>query len=234
MDLDQLRRQAKQLVRAARAGNPTARARFDDLPVQLASAQLVVARDEGFTSWIALVHAARADYRAFVEELRGPSRQAAYERLLAAGPAASEAICAALLDDDPDVRRCALGIADHHLDEQMLPLVYENLGHRDGRVRKAALHALACDGCKEGSCRPADEQMVELALRFLRDDRSRRVRTEAASLLGPHSPLRPEVARALEQARDHDPHPVVREVARWYAPGGYNYGKRARQLGIGA
>ena len=56
MNLEQLRKQAKELVRAARAGEPEALARLGDLPPQLASAQLVVAREHGSTSWPALVH----------------------------------------------------------------------------------------------------------------------------------------------------------------------------------
>jgi hypothetical protein len=50
----------------------------------------------------------------------------------------------------------------------------------------------------------------------------------AASLLGQSRNQRPEVARALEQARDYDPRSVVRMVAGWYAPGGRNYEKRDR------
>jgi hypothetical protein len=62
---------------------------------------------------------------------------------------------------------------------------------------------------------------------MLRDDRSRRVRTMAASMLGPPAHRRPDVVRALEEARDGDPHPVVRKVAGWYAPGGPIYRRTA-------
>jgi ankyrin repeat protein len=55
MNLEQLRKQAKELVRAARAGEPDALSRLDDLPVRLASAQLVLAREHGYSSWPALV-----------------------------------------------------------------------------------------------------------------------------------------------------------------------------------
>jgi ankyrin repeat protein len=55
MNLEQLRKQAKELVRSARAGDPDALARFGDLPVQLASAQLVLAREHGYSSWPTLV-----------------------------------------------------------------------------------------------------------------------------------------------------------------------------------
>jgi ankyrin repeat protein len=56
VNLEQLRRQAKELLRAARAGEPTAVARLGDLPPRLASAQLVLAREQGYSSWPALVH----------------------------------------------------------------------------------------------------------------------------------------------------------------------------------
>lgn len=57
MDVEQLRTQAKELVRAARAGDPEALGRLGELPVRLASAQLVLAREHGRPSWPALVHA---------------------------------------------------------------------------------------------------------------------------------------------------------------------------------
>ena len=57
-DLDQLRRQAKELIRAARAGDQTAAdelARYTDR-VSLNAAQLAVARRYGFGSWPRLKH----------------------------------------------------------------------------------------------------------------------------------------------------------------------------------
>ena len=51
MNLEQLRRQAKELVRAARAGDEEALARLGDLPPKLASAQLALAREHGYRSW---------------------------------------------------------------------------------------------------------------------------------------------------------------------------------------
>ncbi|GAA3454553.1 ankyrin repeat domain-containing protein [Dactylosporangium matsuzakiense] len=63
-DLEQLRRQARALQRAARAGEPEALARIardhpgpvaDEADLRLSSAQLVVAREYGFASWPRLV-----------------------------------------------------------------------------------------------------------------------------------------------------------------------------------
>ncbi len=56
VNLEQLRKQAKELARAARAGEPAAVARLGDLPTRLASAQLVLAREQGYSGWPALVH----------------------------------------------------------------------------------------------------------------------------------------------------------------------------------
>jgi ankyrin repeat protein len=56
VNLEQLRKQAIELARAARAGDSAAVARLGDLPPQLASAQLVLAREHGYSSWPALVH----------------------------------------------------------------------------------------------------------------------------------------------------------------------------------
>jgi len=80
-DLDQLRHQAKDLLRAIRAGDPTARADLrrhhpgDVLPeaARLADAQLVLARGYGVASWPRLKHACeitRAIWQDDAETLR--------------------------------------------------------------------------------------------------------------------------------------------------------------------
>ena len=76
--LEQLRKQAKGLLRAHRVGDPDAVARVaahhpqPDEPLKLAGAQLVVAREHGFASWPRL--------RAYVERVaeHGPELQHAY------------------------------------------------------------------------------------------------------------------------------------------------------------
>ena len=66
VNLEQLRKQATELVRAARAGDAQALARLGDEPVRLASAQLVLAREHGYASWPTLVHGLEATVEAFV------------------------------------------------------------------------------------------------------------------------------------------------------------------------
>jgi hypothetical protein len=66
-DIDQLRRKARELLRAAVAGEPDARARFRAVSERptLAAAQLAIAREHGFRSWPAL--------RSEVESRRQPA-----------------------------------------------------------------------------------------------------------------------------------------------------------------
>jgi ankyrin repeat protein len=66
VNVEQLRKQAKELVRAARAGEPDALARLEGREPILARAQLVLAREHGYTSWPALVVAAEANAERFV------------------------------------------------------------------------------------------------------------------------------------------------------------------------
>ncbi|MGI9111026.1 MAG: ankyrin repeat domain-containing protein [Gaiellaceae bacterium] len=85
MNLEQLRKQAKELVRAARAGDASALARLGELKPILASAQLVLAREHGHPSWPALVHALEANVESFVVAATEAKRPRA-EALLAARP----------------------------------------------------------------------------------------------------------------------------------------------------
>ena len=85
MNLEQLRKQAKELVRAARAGDADALARLDGREPILARAQLVVAREHGYASWPALVAAVEASAETFVLAATNGQRTRA-EALLAARP----------------------------------------------------------------------------------------------------------------------------------------------------
>jgi ankyrin repeat protein len=66
MNVEQLRKQAKELVKTARAGDEAALRRLAGREPILARAQLVLAREHGYASWPALVAAAEADADAFV------------------------------------------------------------------------------------------------------------------------------------------------------------------------
>jgi ankyrin repeat protein len=85
VNLEQLRKQAKELVKAARAGDEAATSRFGGRDTILANAQLVLAREHGYRSWPELVVAAEASVDAFVEAATSGRRERA-EALLAARP----------------------------------------------------------------------------------------------------------------------------------------------------
>ncbi|MEA2250022.1 MAG: hypothetical protein QOG70_264 [Solirubrobacteraceae bacterium] len=119
LDLDQARRRAKELVRAARAGDPDALARMrGDRTPRLADAQRAVAADLGFASWPALVEHVEAggdreERRARLVSAALSGRDDVAERLLARDPGLAEAgldaalvlgearVVAAALDRDP-------------------------------------------------------------------------------------------------------------------------------------
>jgi HEAT repeat protein len=111
-------------------------------------------------------------------------------------------------------------VLDHFMDEAAVPELMANLGHENARVRSMALHALACDRCKEGSCRPGEEDVIPIAIRMLLGDESRGVRKTAAHMLTPAVHKRDDVRRVLEHARDHYPDRLVHKVAGWGGKGG--------------
>ena len=162
-----------------------------------------------------------SDYDRWVEDFAAKHREKpASRQLMAAGAAATAALRRGLRHPDPAVRVGCCKVLDHYLDEDAVPELVENLEHPHPEVRAWALHALACERCKQGDCRPAEDEIVPKAARILRGDENRHVRQMAANLLGPMVHRAPEALRALEHARDHDGHPAVRKVAHWFTPGG--------------
>ena len=103
LNLDQARRQAKELLRAARAGDPQAqeRLRADRTP-RLADAQHAIARELGFGSWPALV--------AHVDAVRG-DRDERRHRLVHAALAGRLDRVEALLEHDPQLAAAGVDVA---------------------------------------------------------------------------------------------------------------------------
>jgi hypothetical protein len=103
LDLDQARRRAKELLRAARAGDPDALARMrDDRAPRLADAQRAVAADLGFRSWPALV--------AQVDASRG-DREQRRARLVAAALGGRDDVVERLLAHDPELASAGFDVA---------------------------------------------------------------------------------------------------------------------------
>jgi ankyrin repeat protein len=89
VNLEQLRKQAKELVKGARAGDADSLARLGGREPILARAQLVIARERGYPSWPALVAAVEANSEAFV--LAATNRRCARaEAMLKARPEIEE------------------------------------------------------------------------------------------------------------------------------------------------
>jgi HEAT repeat protein len=161
------------------------------------------------------------DFSQAVEDLGIPHRaRAALHTLMAAGPAATPTLRRGLRHPTPEVRIGCCNVLDHFLDDDAVPALIENLTHEHEDVRARAMHALACDKCKAGICRPGAAETIPIALRLLREDPSRRVRVEAVSLLFQAVHQNADVRNALERARDHDASPNVRKQAGLRAPGG--------------
>ena len=103
IDLDQARRRAKELLRAARAEDPEALARLRaDRAPRLADAQFAVARELGFASWPALV--------AHVDAVRG-DRDERRRRLVHAALGGRLDRVEALLENDPGLARAGFDVA---------------------------------------------------------------------------------------------------------------------------
>ncbi len=101
------------------------------------------------------------------------------------------------------------------------------------KVRVAALHALACERCKQDACRPSEAAVLPPATRLLRGDPDAHVRAMAVELVGAFAHNRQEAAEALIEARQHDPSPAVRKKAGWYAPGGVIHRRTAARADRG-
>jgi HEAT repeat protein len=139
---------------------------------------------------------------------------------MAGGPAAGPFVRQGLHHQNSAVIVGCCRVLDHFLYEEAVPDLLEILEHDDAEVRAWAMHALACDRCKEGTCRPGEDDSIPMALSMLRSDPSSEVRVQAVALIFPAVHHRADVAEALAYARDHDPSPNVRKQAGLRARGG--------------
>jgi HEAT repeat protein len=127
------------------------------------------------------------------------------------------ALRAALRDPDPDVRRRAARALDHlPLDNQtataLLELIREE---RIPKVRGAAVHVLACEGCKPEACQ-LDFDVVGLLIALLREDPSAEVRRQTIEGLRA-AKHEPRVLEAIRAALN-DPARKVRSKAVFLLP----------------
>jgi len=231
--LEQLKKQAKDLLAAVLSGDRAALERFERFfppmaahtgspPAQAASqptlsqAQLVVAREHGLPSWARLRRAVElAPLRALLERtierpIDWSARRSAMEALAAAGPDSLQVALEALSDPNPELRSAALRFIDHHATDACVPQLSQVAQNDpDPVVRRLAVHALICERCKPS---PLQLDPLPVLLDAFRKDPNRRVRFSAAQSFRPYRD-RPEVQEAFRVAALEDPSNLVRRAA---------------------
>jgi HEAT repeat protein len=156
-----------------------------------------------------------------IEALAVPYRAtAAYRALLQLGAQALPAVRAGLRHDNADVRFHCCRFFDRYLQPDTLADLLGMLDDSDERVRITTLHTLACDRCKEGSCRPEEAEVLPRAMELLAEDPSAHVRAMAIEVVGQFVHSNQHAAAAIEAVVQSDPSSTVRKKAEWYAPGG--------------
>ena len=168
------------------------------------------------------------DYVGWVALLRDPLRaKRAYWHLVMSGDKALPAIRRGLRDANADTRMYCAKALDHLVDEETFPDLIAALDDDDARVRWDALHALACDRCKDNACRPEKDTVLPRAAALLRSDPSPHVRAIACEVVGRWVHADARAIDALVAAHNDDTSATVRKKAGWYAPGGTIYKKTA-------
>jgi hypothetical protein len=146
---------------------------------------------------------APSDFDGWVSQLAISScRQRAKAHLLMSGPAGLAALRRGLRHRKAIVRQQCVSIFDRLVDEASLPDLVVALDDADPAVCARALHALACDRCKQEACRPGEELWVPRALDFLRNHPNPDIRAAAIDALGKVVRYRPDVAAALMTASE--------------------------------
>lgn len=152
------------------------------------------------------------DYGALVEQLaERESRWPAYLALNEAGPAALEAATEGLSHENWQVRRWCAIYMDHNADERALKRLILTLEDPKAKVRRWAVHSIACEPCKEGE-HPLDT--VPLLARRIKEDKSIKVRrTATLSLLQWATEKR--VRRILRRILEDEEDQKIRRYATW-------------------
>ena len=227
--LEQLKRQAKDLLESLHQEDPRTFQRFSRCfqvtpenrdTFKLTQAQLVLAREQGFASWQQL--------RAWVTDRTLPTSPEALVQLLGSrtsrvraavqvqlesrGKAGVDAAIAGLSDPDPRVRCGAADFMDHHADEDCADKLRDMaLNDPVPYVRDMALHALGCQRCKP---EPLAVDILDiLILRAKTEDSWKKRRGNVWSLAQRN--MDPGVKEALQYIVEHDPHPEVVRAARY-------------------
>jgi hypothetical protein len=173
----------------------------------------------------------RNDFKALVGKLAVPRHAGpTFRALLNAGFDALPAIRHGLRHESPEVRRRCCSFLDHFVTQEVMDDLVIMLGDPDAGVRCTALHALACDRCKNSSCGPEEAKVLPRAMALLAHDPDAHVRAHAIGLVGRWVHTSTAAEAALLRTRRRDPSPAVRKKAGWLVPGGTIYRKTAPKV----
>jgi hypothetical protein len=223
--LEQLRKRAKDLLRALRAGDARALARFRDghpawrqvekSGAALHDAQWVLAREYGFESWPRL-----AAHVETIESARRAVREKPAEELVpllsnrdwrAFHPVEShlarhmdvamDAVLAGIEHENPRIRAACALLMDHGGDDRCIAPLRKALGDPVPKVRITALHSLQCQRCKN---EPLAYDVIPDMIRVAEHDPDPKVRRAALGGMGIQPPNR-ALALAIERFVDREP-----------------------------
>jgi HEAT repeat protein len=174
-----------------------------------------------------------AKHGKIIEELAFPYKASdAYRALLDLGIQALPAVRTGLRHDNPDVRLHCCRFLDRYLSPDTLSDLMDMLNDGDERVRCSALHTLACDRCKEETCRPEEADVLPKAMKMLQSDPEAHVRAMAIEVVGQFVHANALAAAAISAARQNDENSTVRKKAGWYLPGGPAHRRTKPKLGV--
>jgi hypothetical protein len=196
-NLRHLRRQARELQRE------------EGYPLHVA--QRAVASSYGFSDWTELKRTieAGATVLDWAGRLLGKYEfEGLRDRGLNPPPSA---IVDALRHPNPRVRYECLGLLDHLAEEESVPAMIAATSDSVPRVRRMAVHALGCQGCKQSSlCADLNAVFLPIA----EHDPVWKVRREAViSIVQQEASERSRAT--LRKLAAADPHATVRKQARW-------------------
>lgn len=226
--LEQLKKQAKDLLASLRQGDQTVLHRFTRCfqvteetctSFKLTQAQLVLAREQGFPSWSQLAawvtdRTLPSTPEALVQLLGARShgvRKAVEIQLESLGKTGVDAAIRGLFDPSPRVRYGAADFMDHHADEDCADKLRDMaLNGPVPYVRDMALHALGCQRCKP---EPLAVDILDILILRAKTEESWKKRRGAVWSLTQRN-LDPGVQETLHYLAENDPHPEVAGAAR--------------------
>ena len=157
------------------------------------------------------------DFDGWVAQLGVSScRPRAKRHLMISGPPALPAIERGLQHRKPIVRRLCVNLLDRLVHEESVSALVGALDDEAPEVSARALHALACDLCKQNECRPGEDLWVPRAVELLRTSTNPDVRAAAIDALSKVVSRRPDLAVVLRAAAETDANRGLRSKARRY------------------